>query len=180
MLRKRNLELYLAEMQARKPRYLLLGEAPGHRGALRTGIPFSCESLLHSHPFFQNRDYVIEPVGEQLQIENSALVVWHVLDKHPLLPIIWNIFPFHPHEPGNPDSNRTPKKSELELGKEILLDLLQVFPVGHIAAVGRKAESMTMRSGSNLPPEVQYIRHPARGGGALFASHLAEFLQKIS
>ena len=44
--RKQNLTLYLQTMMARQPSVLLVGEAPGHRGCRRTGIPFVSEQVL--------------------------------------------------------------------------------------------------------------------------------------
>lgn len=40
-LRRHNLEIYLQEMLDRRPKVLLVGEAPGFRGMRITGVPFT-------------------------------------------------------------------------------------------------------------------------------------------
>ena len=45
-LRRRNLRLYLGEMEAIGPRMLLIGEAVSHRGGRLTGIAFVSESVM--------------------------------------------------------------------------------------------------------------------------------------
>ena len=47
-VRRRNLRLYLSELEAIGPRMLLIGEAPSYRGGRLTGIPFVSESLTLS------------------------------------------------------------------------------------------------------------------------------------
>ena len=170
-IRRQNLATYLAAMHRRAPHTLLLGEAPGHRGARLTGVPFSCESLLQTHPFFAHEPYQFIRPDAPRQSETSATIVWNALATRPEIPLIWNIFPFHPHQPAAPHTNRPPNTAELALGKAILLDLLQTFPIQRIAAVGRKAESML----TNSPLPVTYIRHPARGGKQKFIEGLEKF-----
>ena len=45
-LRRRNLEIYLQEMLDRRPRVLLVGEAPGFRGMRITGVPFTNRTII--------------------------------------------------------------------------------------------------------------------------------------
>lgn len=45
-LRRRNLSVYLSEMQRLKPEVMLVGEAPGVHGCYLTGIPFIAEWRL--------------------------------------------------------------------------------------------------------------------------------------
>lgn len=54
---RHNLSVYLEQMLEIKPSILLMGEAPGFHGCGITGIPFTDERTLSSHPFFIGRGY---------------------------------------------------------------------------------------------------------------------------
>ena len=82
--------------------------------------------------------------------------------------ILWNALPLHPHKLGDPHSNRTPKSAELKLGKDALRMLLDEFPSATVVAVGRSAEKCSSGWTSTTKP----VRHPARGGGPMFAQQL--------
>ncbi len=126
---------------------LLVGEAAGYRGARVSGIPFTSERQL---------------TGKG-PAEASATIVHRVLDelglaKHVLL---WNVVPTHPHRPGDPQSNRRPRRAEIEASRPFLEDLAvgrQVVPVGRIAEAAIGAEG---------------IRHPSHGGAQEFRDGLA-------
>src|SRR4051812_17510936 len=45
-VRRRNLRLYLDQLDTIGPRLMLVGEAPSYRGGRLTGIPFVSESLM--------------------------------------------------------------------------------------------------------------------------------------
>jgi len=102
-------------------------------------------------------------------------MVWECLGKYESKPLIWNIFPFHPHKKGNYKSNRTPNRDELDFGKEFLFDLLKIFSIQRIAAVGNKAQSGL--KGSNL--SYQNIRHPSMGGKAEFNIGIDRIMNKL-
>lgn len=46
-----NLKLYLKKMLKIKPKYLLVGEAPGYKGCRWSGIPFTSEEILDTSSF---------------------------------------------------------------------------------------------------------------------------------
>jgi uracil-DNA glycosylase len=78
------------------------------------------------------------------------------------------MFPFHPHKNGNTRSNRTPEEEELKQGLKILDELLKLFDIKTIVAVGKKAESQIKGCTD--------IRHPANGGKNEFVEGLASVL----
>jgi uracil-DNA glycosylase len=171
-VRRENLHTYLQQMQTLSPQILLLGEAPGYKGCRLTGVPFSSERILAENDFFKNKGYKFIDAKARLESEISATIVWRALEQFETKPLIWNIFPFHPYKAGNKHSNRGPHRKELERGKEILAELLELFPVRKIIALGRKAESQIMDMGY----DAVYVRHPANGGKAAFLKGLAEEL----
>jgi len=167
-IRRENLKLYLTKMVKLNPSFLLLGEAPGYKGCRLTGIPFSSEKILSKNNFFINQGYKFINEPKNLENEISATIVWNELDNYSEKPLIWNIFPFHPHKLNDIKTNRTPTKRELFDGKEYLKQLLSIFDIKKIIALGRKPESQI----SDLDIEFLYVRHPANGGKNKFIKGL--------
>lgn len=161
-------------MKKRNPSCLFVGEAPGYRGCLLSGIPFTDEyTLVYNRFFYQlnssikvkiEMDNTIKP-----QTETSSRVVWDCLDQLPekTIPLMWNIYPFHPSTVENTNTNRpnrTPNKAECELGKIILKRLLSCFEIKQLYAIGRTSEQILKKEYS----DIVYLRHPARGGSSTF------------
>lgn len=178
-LRRENLHIYLTLMQKLSPRLMLVGEAPGYKGCKLTGVPFSSENLLmkeESHPVFGVQHlYRCLPTHKTLEKENSAKMVWEELDKYEEIPLIWNIFPYHPHQKDQAHSNRAPRVGEIRLGQVFVEKLIRMFPITHIAAVGRKAHKGLSELDLG-PRELRYLRHPSYGGKRDFVQGLAEFM----
>jgi uracil-DNA glycosylase len=166
--RRINLHRYLHQMRQIQPTVLLVGEAPGYRGCRLTGIPFMSPALLQSGLNGSNSEILggFQTVAEwpTIRKEASATIVWETLRDLPSLPLLWNAFPFHPHKPGHPQTNRTPKQSELACGRPFLIELLRHFPIQTVVAVGNKAESAL----TNWEILYQKVRHPSHGGKAAF------------
>ena len=79
-------------------------------------------------------------------------------------PFLWNVFPFHPHEPGDPLSNRCHTAREARLCEDILVTLLDWFKPRRVVALGKDAQRALDRLGwANT-----YVRHPSYGGQARF------------
>jgi len=177
-IRRGNLTQYLQNLHDRKPSVMLVGEAPGYRGCRLTGIPFTSPYLIKSeatsqHLFGNNQGYLTTIEWPHIQREASATIVWQVLTKLPTLPLLWNAFPFHPHKSGNPQSNRTPKGSEIALGRPFLTQLLHLFPITRIIAIGNKAD--TALTSWEIPHKK--VRHPAHGGKQQFADGILQLLK---
>lgn len=170
-IRKHNLKVYLEYMKSLDPKILLLGEAPGHKGCRLTGVPFTSEKILKNHPFFTNQSFQF--INQHPESEQSATIVWNTLSNFRNVPLIWNIFPFHPFDGNHCNTNRTPNKKELEYGKHFMIKLLQLFSIELIVAIGRKAESQV----SDLNIKYKYVRHPANGGKNKFIQGITEILQ---
>lgn len=164
-IRRKNLELYLTEVYAHKPEYLLLSEAPGYKGARLTGVPFTSEFILLNgiEPlgmFGKDRGYRKTTEFEKEHKEQSATIVWKAVKELGRVPLFWGSFPFHPYHPGDAWSNRRPDKAESEIGKKFFNTLIDIFGIRKIIAVGRVAEASLI----SLGIEHTMIRHPANGG----------------
>ena len=174
VVQRRNLALYLEHMSARRPSRLLIGEAPGYRGCRVTGIPFTSAAILRQNPspfglFDDHAAYHI-PDGNAWPVrEATATVVWETLTDLRELPLLWNAFPYHPHRPRVPASNRAPSCAELAVGRRSLLRLLERFPIAEVIAVGNVAAAALVRW--SIP--ARKVRHPGHGGKAAFRRELA-------
>ncbi len=158
-----------------RPRWLLLGEAAGYQGAHVSGIPFTSERLLLAGAVPR-----VDIGGQRLSTrtrpwsEPSATTVWSTL--HALHraedTLLWNAYPWHPHRPGVPQSNRTPTPQERRAGLPVLEALLAALPGVRCFAVGRNAEASLADVGIAATP----LRHPSMGGATAFRAGLQRAL----
>jgi uracil-DNA glycosylase len=143
-LRRERLAAYL-EARSGSP-LLLLGEAPGYRGARVSGIPFTSERQLTGSGPAEATATVVQRVLAELGLTEHVLC--------------WNVVPTHP---GTERSNRRPTRAEVAAGRLFAEELAQgrrVVAVGRIAANALGAP---------------YIRHPSHGGVAEFRDGLLPF-----
>jgi uracil-DNA glycosylase len=154
-------------------RLLLIGEAAGYQGCHVSGVAFTSERLI-----LEGRIPRVS-AAERLTTrprpwsEPSATTVWGALHEHGLAEttVLWNCFPWHPHRPGEPQSNRTPTRAECALGRPVLEALCGAFPAARVVAVGRAAQAALAALGREAPS----LRHPSMGGAMAFRAGLAEW-----
>lgn len=161
------------------PTQLLLGEASGYQGCRVSGIPFTSERLLLAGT-------IPRVSGAQARLttrerpwsEPSATTVWGALTQFGIASstVLWNAFAWHPHKPGQPQSNRTPERAERERGLEVLQLLLAAFPDVRLFAVGRHAQQQLQLLGRSAVP----LRHPSMGGALIFRRELGQALHEPS
>jgi uracil-DNA glycosylase len=159
-----------------RPRFVLLGEAPGYQGCHFSGIPFTNEKLLLEGRI--PRVSVTDRLTHRPRpwCEPSATVVWGALHALGIASetVLWNTFAWHPFKPGQPYSNRAPTRSELECGRLVLEAVLDAFAPAAIVAVGKVAERTLGLLGRR--PTVT-LRHPSMGGATAFRAGLTEFVK---
>lgn len=179
-LREHNLrryhELTAASMAVGGPRVMMVGEAPGYRGHAISGVPFTSVRQLTARPGLitgaAQGDGFALPDRPSAGWEQSAAIVWRALAAwHGPLPLMWAIYPHHPHEPGRTATNRPPRATEVSAGAPVALALAEAFGITAFLAVGRKAQHALARAGIEATP----VRHPAQGGAHAFTEQLAAF-----
>jgi len=126
---------------------LLVGEAPGYRGARISGIPFTSERLLTGSGPGEATATIVHRVLGELGVEDDVL--------------LWNVVPTHP---GTETSNRAPTRREVAEGR-VFADELAAGRQG--LAVGRVAHAALGGT---------YVRHPSHGGAVAFAAGLRHML----
>jgi len=157
------------------PRFILIGEAPGYRGARITGVPFTSESLIYEglvNSALRRHQGTRLTYREPPWGEATATVVWRTLHQLKLANrvVCWNAFAWHPHLPGLPASNREPTRTEIQAGLDVLDAFLHYFKGVPVLAVGQVAANTLKRCGVGVR---QVLRHPSHGGAAAFRLGLA-------
>ena len=125
---------------------LLVGEAPGYRGARVSGIPFTSERQLTGTGPAEATATLVHRVLGELGLAHRVL--------------LWNVVPTHP---GTAASNRRPTAAEVCAGRVFARELARgrlAVGVGRVAAEALGAP---------------YVRHPSRGGLAGFREGLLQF-----
>ena len=174
--RQQNLARYLSDMQRFAPRVLLVAEAPGYRGCRLSGVPVTSERIMlqgiEKWGLFGD-GYRSTSGHPQGVAEMTATILWNALVEHvETPPLIWNSVPLHPHRPGEPRTNRTPRVAEIRLGQPFIAAVMALYPIRTVLAVGRKAE----RALAELGVAHTALRHPSQGGKADFVAGLREAL----
>lgn len=180
-IRRRNLKLYLEQLETIGPRMLLIGEAVSHRGGRLTGIAFCSETVMlagvdtaNGRVLGADHGYRKATDGPKLSTEASATMVWGTIKTIDPLPLLWNAFPFHPFHEGEPESNRVPSAAELLIGQRFIEQLLRLFTFRHIVAIGNQAALSLTKLGI----EHTKVRHPSMGGKNEFVAQMASLSQK--
>ena len=175
VVRRQNLCLYGEWLLVQRPTVLLLGEAVGYRGGRLTGLPFVSEHIMLKHSLFgRERGYVKTAEWPTVCREATATMMWQTLDACAVYPALWNVFPFHPHQPGQSASNRKPTKAEWAIGEQFVRGWLTLLPISLIVAVGNTAEQALQSWGLACVK----VRHPSHGGKRSFQAGLTAVLDE--
>jgi uracil-DNA glycosylase family 4 len=144
-VRRERLAAYLASRAAAP--ILLVGEAPGYRGARVSGVPFTSERQLSGSGPAEATATIVQRVLAELGLGETVL--------------LWNLVPTHP---GTASTNRPPTREEVAAG----LPFLRALAEGRrVVAVGRLAHAAL--GGLHVP-------HPSHGGAQAFRGGLIELL----
>ena len=126
---------------------LLVGEAPGYRGARVSGIPFTSERQLTGTGPAEATATIVHRVLAELGLEEQVL--------------LWNVIPTHP---GTEATNRSPSPREVEAA----------LPFAHRLARGRRVIAVGRLAEAALG--AAYVRHPSHGGAGAFRAQLRTVL----
>jgi uracil-DNA glycosylase len=164
-VRRLNLQQYLDAAVTCGVESVWLGRDCGYRGGRRTGIALTDEINLETlEHIFGISGLTKATVGQPVK-ERTATEVWKIIREVEAKVFLWNIFPFHPFEAGNPMSNRRHSSQEFNKCKDLLCCLLDWLQPKTIIALGADAHKALNKLDFQASP----VRHPSYGGHLEFA-----------
>ncbi|UGA39494.1 uracil-DNA glycosylase [Chromobacterium haemolyticum] len=92
--------------------------------------------------------------------ERTATEIWSILMQLEQPPMLWNVFPFHPHILGKEMTNRRFLARELAVVSDLNQALISWLGIKHIVCIGQDAASYAPSFGIDF----EYVRHPSYGG----------------
>ncbi|MBB5207901.1 uracil-DNA glycosylase [Chiayiivirga flava] len=152
---------------------LWIGRDLGYRGGRRTGLALTDDIHIRNHGRRWEVDLSPDrPTLGNAVSERTAAVIWNMLDNIDARIFLWNVFPLHPHEPGDPFTNRQHNARERQAGERILKYLIEILRPLRIVAIGNDAAAAASRVSAGLP--VVCVRHPSYGGQTQFQRQISE------
>lgn len=163
-IRRANLIAFLRSVERLDLTTIWLGRDLGYRGGRRTGLALTDEPRLSQFRLIYLNTRVRRATTGPNVSERTATEIWEQIVKLSVPPFLWNVFPFHPYETGDPFTNRAHTALERNIGLEILESLLEWLTPKKIVTLGGDAYRAVQRLGYNCA----YVRHPSYGGKADF------------
>ena len=181
-IRCNNLREYLISRKGAK--FVLIAEAPGYQGCHFSGIPMTSERLFTKKYELgamqrssdekklkeKRKSITIQKKGFT---EPTSTIVWKFMYNYNVTDfVLWNAFPFHPHQKDQLLSNRKPEQDELNSTRDILGEFLELFKNAEVIPIGNVAAKILNRENT--------IRHPANGGKRKFEKQMQHVLSSFN
>lgn len=163
-IRRRNLSLVLEAAITIGVDSLWIARDLGYRGGRRTGLALTDEVHLVAHANLLNSAPLARSTRGPAVAERTAKVIWQALGSVQRPIFLWNVFPLHPFEPGDPMSNRCHTRAERHACRPLLAWLLETLQPKSVMAIGRDAQAAL----ADLDIAAWQVRHPSYGGQAEF------------
>lgn len=168
--RAKTLSRLVARAEACEVDAIWIGRDLGYRGGRRTGLALTDDIHIAEHLARWGLTAKRPTVGEAVS-ERTAAVIWQMLSQTQLNVFLWNVFPLHPHEPGNPFSNRQHNASERRFGEDALAALIELLRPKRIVCIGNDAYNALSRLQGVVPTVA--VRHPSYGGQTQFVAQIS-------
>ena len=162
--RRKNLEAFLEASLDCHVKTIWIARDLGYRGGRRTGVPLTDDVHLALVGQLLGGIELKRATKGPVVAERTAAIVWKVLARIHQPAVLWNVFPYHPHELDDQFSNRAHTAAERELALPLLKALIDMFRPQQLVAIGRDAQLAL----AELETPVVPVRHPSYGGQSEF------------
>jgi uracil-DNA glycosylase len=162
--RRKNLEAFLEASLDCHVKTIWIARDLGYRGGRRTGVPLTDDVHLALVGQLLGGIELKRATKGPIVAERTAAIVWKVLARIHQPAVLWNVFPYHPHEPDDQFSNRAHTAAEREVALPLLKALIDMFRPQQLVAIGRDAQLAL----AELETPVAPVRHPSYGGQSEF------------
>lgn len=159
-IRQENLRTVLYSCADAREVDVWVGRDLGWRGGRRTGVALVDESSLDDYALSIGVVGLKKATAGPVMRERTATEIHIARSRVPRKVFFWNVFPFHPHESGKPQSNRMHTRSERDVGLAFLTAVLALLPVGRVVTIGNDATHAL----STADVTCYSVRHPSYGG----------------
>ena len=166
--RRRNLALTLDAAFDLRVRTIWIARDLGYRGGRRTGLALTDEVHLDSLSLLYEGLAVKKATKGPVVGERTAKFIWKMLLRISQPIFLWNVFPFHPHKPDEPMSNRRHSTKEREICGRFLHQIVDLLQPDHVIAIGRDAHMAV----EGLGIDCTQVRHPSYGGQSIFMEQI--------
>ena len=169
-IRKTNLINLLRAARKQNVTSIWIARDLGYRGGRRTGLALTDEHHLPiMASMFGGIDLKRTTVGPPVK-ERTASTIWNVVERIGLPIFMWNAFPFHPHTPGEPMSNRCHRMSERQHTSWVLNEILGFLQPDKVYSIGGDAKKCL----ATLGVQTTVFRHPSYGGQTEFVAQVEQ------
>ncbi|UOA28247.1 uracil-DNA glycosylase [Pseudosulfitobacter sp. DSM 107133] len=167
-LRRKNLTNVLNAALDLNVRTIWIARDLGYRGGRRTGLALTDEAHLDHHARLLGGVDIERATRGPAIAERTATVIWRMLARVREPVFLWNVFPFHPHEPQEPMTNRCHTRSEGRATEWVLHTLIDILEPENVYTIGGDAR----RGLDKMGIETMSFRHPSYGGQTQFISEV--------
>lgn len=169
-VRRRNLRNYLSAIEQLGVDTIWMGRDLGYRGGRRTGLALTDERRLDAVALSYPGAAANKATRGPVVAERTAAEIWAILERLERRPLLWNVFPFHPHEAADALTNRKFTARELAAVSELNDALFKWLKIRRIICIGQDAATYAKAFGVS----VECVRHPSYGGVSDFRRGMQE------
>lgn len=169
-IRRENLRTVLCACANADEVDVWVGRDLGWRGGRRTGVALVDEYSLDNYALSIEVTELKKATTTPIMRERTATEIHLARMRVSRKLFFWNVFPFHPHEAGKPQSNRLHTRREHDVGLTFLTNVLALLPVSRVVTIGNDATNALQAAGVECFP----VRHPSYGGQKDFHRQINE------
>lgn len=162
--RRANLATALSAALELNVRTIWIARDLGYRGGRRTGLALTDEAHLHEHARLLGGIRLQRATRGPLVAERTATIIWRMVMRIEEPIFMWNVFPLHPHEAGDPMTNRCHTRAERDMTGWVLRELLALLQPDRVFTIGGDAK-LSLEA---LGVDATAFRHPSYGGQTQF------------